>query len=258
MPDSMDATPLFFIHVMKTAGTSVTAALRDALPADQIYPNPADDGDLLAAMVNIEALVGLSPERTARTRLYAGHFPFAATQMLPFETLSITVLREPVARVVSHLRQLQQSGGAFRTFAKTLDGVEQPTFEQVYADPFLHDRFFRNHQCRVFGMTLADEPRSYVMPLRMDDDRLEIAKQQIGEIDVLGVTEEFGRFCDEVERRCGIPLDGGRQRNASPTGGEQPSDSLLNRITEDNELDVALYEHATTLVAARQKGAEPS
>ena len=47
--------PLFFIHVMKTAGTTVTAAFRDAFGPGEIFPNADDDGDLLAAMTNVAA-----------------------------------------------------------------------------------------------------------------------------------------------------------------------------------------------------------
>ena len=47
--DSSRNRPLFFIHVMKSAGTTVTGAFRSALDAAAIYPNPDDDGDLLEA-----------------------------------------------------------------------------------------------------------------------------------------------------------------------------------------------------------------
>jgi hypothetical protein len=254
MDDPFVTRPLFFVHVMKTAGTTVTAALRDAFPPEHIYPNPADDGDLLAAMVNIEALTTLSPERLARTRLFAGHFPLVAAEMLGIDTTTMTVLREPVARVVSHLRQLQQSAGAFRAFAKTLHGIEAPTFDQIYADPYLHDRFLSNHQCRVFGMTIEDEPRSYVMPLVVDRHRLEVAKAQLEQVDVLGLTERLDLFRDEVARRFGLVFDPGQARNAAPAEREHPSDGLLRRIEDDNQLDLELYAHASRLITPRDDG----
>lgn len=252
--------PLFFIHVMKTAGTTLKSHMRGFYRPDEVYPNRDEDEAFFEANVDVAHLVALPAERKRRIRVYTGHFPYVATELLDVDTITMTVLRDPVERVVSHLRQVYKRPGGFLEHAATVRDLELPNYEQLYDDPHLHPRFFANHQCRMFALTADDDPlgvtapfddpRTDRPPLELDEGRLAIAKEQLAKVDVVGLTEDFEGFCAEVTRRFGIPTEDVVTRNQAPSVAPEVSDSLRARITEDNQMDVALYEHAVALASA--------
>jgi hypothetical protein len=98
---------VLFMHIPKTAGT----ALREAIAANYrqselayLYPSPP--GFLMADLraLPLEQLRGL--------RMVIGHFQFGMHDWLPTAAEYITIVREPVARVLSQYRFLCQTQGA--------------------------------------------------------------------------------------------------------------------------------------------------
>src|SRR5262245_57145951 len=100
---------------MKTGGTTVFRYLRENFPLDQLYPYRKDDIRLDGDDVDVEHhlrvpyLVQLPAERHARIRVYSGHFPFVVTEMLGGGLLTVTLLRDPVERTISLLRQVTRA-----------------------------------------------------------------------------------------------------------------------------------------------------
>jgi hypothetical protein len=245
------APAVFFVHVMKTGGTTVFRHLRLNYPLDALYPyrelDIRHDGDTLDIRnhLSVSYLRGLSPERHAGIRVYTGHFPYVTSQLLGRPVTTVTVLRDPVARTVSLLRQLRRG-------TPWLDPGNRPPLplplEEVYEHPLVFEPLIHNHQTKIFSMTEADQPESYMDVVEMDETRLERAKGTLAEVDVLGLTEEFDHLLDAVSVRLGWDIDRGARRNATPAADVGPvSDTLLRRIAEDNALDVALHEHARRL-----------
>ena len=114
--------PVFFVHVMKSGGTTITRHLRETYELDQIYPSSAldlrhtDAGLDLDHHLSLPYLQNLSAERRARIRVYIGHFPYVARDLLDPQLLAATVLREPVERTISLLRQLTPQGEKTLTY----------------------------------------------------------------------------------------------------------------------------------------------
>ena len=80
----------FFVHVMRTGGTTFEQQLRKNFPRAAVYPNPDLDfpgGDVLHHL-DVPYLLGLPPERLAALRVFYGHFPFVVTEMLDPRTVS--------------------------------------------------------------------------------------------------------------------------------------------------------------------------
>ena len=88
---------LFFMHIPKTAGMALRIFLGNQYPVAQIMP--ATDWAGLAA-VDIASL--------AQYRLFQGHFGAGLLDIMPSDTRPVAFLREPIARVVSHLRHLRR------------------------------------------------------------------------------------------------------------------------------------------------------
>ena len=95
-PDPSDR--LVFVHVPKTAGTTIRAALARAYaPTERafIYHPSVPDS------VTAEALASWPEERRRELRLIMGHIGFGIHSELPGPSRYVTMLREPMDRLVS-------------------------------------------------------------------------------------------------------------------------------------------------------------
>lgn len=225
--------PIFFVHVMKTGGTTVRHHIRKQYEEHELYPSRTLDADLHTANERIDYLCSLAPERRAVIRAYMGHFPYMVVRRVPTPLSTLTVLREPVSRVVSHLRHLQRHSPMHR----------DASLEAIYDDPFLGPSLVRNHEVKIFSLTDADEPISYRHVLEIDDDRLELAKSNLDEVQTVGVMEHIEVFLTAVERRFGWDIDKSVVRRMTRAEGDV-SRSLRDRIARDHEAARDFYAHA--------------
>jgi hypothetical protein len=248
---------IFFVHVMKTAGTTLVRHLRENYALDEIYPyRPLDirvEADVVDVRYHLSVpyLLALSPERRSRIRIYTGHFPYVASELLQPDITRITVLRDPVERTISLLRQ-------FRRKATWLDASDREpmlasrTLEEVYEHPLVFAPLVQNHQTKVFSLQESDRPENYMHVIDVDEARLAIARANLAKIDVLGLTERYDEFLDECRARFGWQIVRGARKNVTPPEDVDPvPQSLRRRIAADNALDMELYAYATELVELR-------
>ena len=256
MTETGQPVRVFFIHVMKTGGTSLLASFRRNFRADEIYPNPQLDMPADATRrvafrhATIQHLRTLSDERVRRLRIVSGHFPYVAVEVLGggFETM--TILRHPVERTISLLRQMQRPGS-------WLEGPQEApvtasSLEEVYEQSNVYEPLVHDHQTKIFSMTLDDQPRGYLQVIDVDRPRLELAKENLAAVDVVGLTERYDDFLDLVTERFGWSIKRDARANVTPAGSTPVSEALRRRIAADNAIDMELYEFATELVAARR------
>ena len=221
--------PFFFVHVMKTAGSTFRQHVRANFTAPERYPDDEEDPDLLVAKLSVSRLLALPPERHARIRIYTGHFPYCAAAQLGRPLTTLTILRDPVERAISHLKQETPPGGSL---------------EETYEDPAVQRRI-TNHQIRMFALTAEDRAETFATPLDIDEGRFATACEHLAEVDVVGFQERFDRFLDTVETRFGwvrAPV-----RSVRVSGDVPVSDSLRRRITADSAPDVAFHAYARRL-----------
>lgn len=220
--------PFFFVHVMKTAGMTFNEHIRNNFPAANIYPGPEDlTGVDYWVVDNLRVAVRT---RGNDIRLWHGHFPFFVTDLVP-DAITLSLLREPVARIVSLVDQHRR-----------LQAPDK-TIEEIYEDRQVFSRTILNHQTKIFSMTESDNINAWTQSIDVDIARLEGAKTRLAEIDVLGFQETFDEFLATLRDRWGwhirpvAPVNSARERPAV-------SDSFRRRIMDDNRLDMELYEFA--------------
>jgi hypothetical protein len=237
-PDRQEAVAerFFFIHVMKTGGGTLRLHIRNNFAPDQVFPQPDLDADLMTANTSLAYLRALPAERRRRIRVFTGHFPFMATELLG-EVTTLTLLRDPVERTLSWLRARQRNHGG--------------KLESIYEDPMLFEMFVHNHQAKLFSFTAADEPDSYLAGLDVTPDRLALAKRNLSHVDAIGVQEHFDDFCSELKRRFGWAFGEVENRHVSEPV-EVPT-SLRERIAADNGADMELYAFARELCMSRRR-----
>lgn len=96
-PKDDGAELIYYLHIPKTAGTSVVHFLHDVYDPALICPHGLWD-----------ELVHASSEELAAWRVYVGHFGGALPLWLRRWPRTLTVLRDPVARTISHIRHVKR------------------------------------------------------------------------------------------------------------------------------------------------------
>ena len=86
------------MHIMKTGGTSLTTGLSRLCGV-------ANAGTSLTEVV-LDQFMQHDPRRWNKVGYVTGHLPWEVRELLPRATRSVTVIREPVARSLSHYWQL--------------------------------------------------------------------------------------------------------------------------------------------------------
>jgi hypothetical protein len=261
-----------FIHVMKTGGTSFVFHLLQQFAPDEVYPSatldrvsPTD----AEPYGSIPKLTALTPERRAVIRMYSGHFPFMVRDLIGGPDLrTLTLLREPVARTVSVLKQ----------FKRLYERYQDLTLDAIYEDPFVFRHFVENHQTKLFSVTADDHPQMLAstpsfrefldylsrepgavvaepaLPpdtFRVDERRFERAKENLAHVDVVGLNERFDEFVATLRARFGwwpAGMAGDARANVSSEPWAAGPD-LRARIARDNAFDIELYAYAKELAS---------
>ncbi len=269
----MSSPPRYlFIHVMKTGGTSFVFHLLQQFAPNEVYPSAgldrrhATDAEPYGSLADLAAV---TPERHRAIRMYAGHFPYMARDLIAGDLTSgdlttLTLLRDPVDRTVSLLKHFKRLYERFR---------DEP-LERIYEDPFVYRHFIDNHQTKVFSVDRADHPRTiasrvtyqqindYVTgtapdavgaddTITVDDRRLERARENLARVDVVGLNERFDEFVETLRARFGWWPDGmaGDARANVSSESWVASPELRARIARDNAFDVELYAYAKELAS---------
>lgn len=220
----------FFVHVMKTGGTTVRALFDANHDKRHLYPCHLDD-PIVKAKIDPQFIRGLSPERLDEIHIYSAHIPAYAREFVPHPTRSLTVLREPVARTISWLRQNQR--------------IHSPdaTLEQIYDVEAARRGYADNHQSRLFGARSSDELNSFTNYIEIDDARFAEARARLDDTDMVGFQEDLERFLDVVAVRFGYETRAVPSKNVAE-GTVEISDALRRRIEADNAYDIEFYEYA--------------
>lgn len=238
----------FYVHVQKAAGTELRERLKRHFPPQRMYPDPTD-GDIFAVapQVSVRQLLARWEQRKAEIEIITGHFPYSTTELLDAEFVTLSVLREPVERTLSHLRHHR----------KMNPQAQDVPLETIYEEVF-RPAFFANHMVKMFSLTAeeiatsaAKDTWAMVMRIEFTPERLARAKDQVANLDVLGLHDHFDDFCDELQSRFGWRLGEPLYTNRTPA--EEVSPGLRARIAADNAMDVELFEYARALYRDRTR-----
>lgn len=240
---------LVFLHFLKVGGTSLSDVFsRWFGPTRSRVHVYLDDIALAPAPV------------LANMRVIAGHLPFAALPLIPGSFHTMTVLRDPVERTVSHFYDLNKHHPHYRDVS-----LEQFVFNE-------DSSFSGNHQARYLAhdidlanawRTYSPEERVAAMggdrytenPLQVlfdlgptgqtDDELFRNAAANLDRIDLVGTTGDLDRLAKRVAELFGVPPEPvGRLNRAAPVDAPEIDARVRRRIEERTAVDRELYDRA--------------
>jgi len=261
----------FFIHVMKTGGTSFVFQLLQNFEPDELYPSAVDRDSPtdVTPYASIPKMLALSPERSDRIRVYTGHMPYVASELLGIDVIRLTLLRDPVDRTISMLKHVKRLFPSYSEFP----------LEAIYDDEPIFRHYLDNYQTKVFALTAEERARALAaaanptdsaaarpsvpnqrpfgpsQSIPVDGSRFEHAKANLATVDVIGLNERYGEFLDELHARFGWWPDGLRREARANVSSEdwEISNALRRRIADELAADMEFYEYAKELVEARRR-----
>lgn len=219
----MELPKVTIVHIPKTGGNSVLHAL------ERTYPAPSRAPFIMGA-------TRPEPETLGRYSLVAGHFGYAYAKRL--DGRMITMLREPVSRVLSFFRFWKSFPEGSREHA-AVDGLNLREYLES-GHPSVTTEVRNTQAWQIAHDNLLASRRDLG---EMSDERLlDLAKARLDEFALVGVTEDMGGFADGAAR-LGIPIGPIGVHNATRSPSLEADQETLALIRRLVAVDLALYDH---------------
>jgi hypothetical protein len=226
--DSVDSPTLLYLHLPKCGGTTLNRLIEWEYPPHRIYSI-----DPSFFRWSYYRLLRKSPRRLDKLRVIKGHMPFGVHKLLRQASTYITVLREPVERVIS-----EYYFALHHPLHPQHKRMQTLTLEQ-YACTTPH----HNLQCKLLA---GPPPQRDFLAGDCTEETLAIAKANLAaHFTFAGLTERF----DETLALCKVLFGWQLSHYASFNVGQKRTsrqavpDATRQMIAERNRFDVAIYQH---------------
>jgi hypothetical protein len=231
-----EAPTVIFLHIGKTAGTSLRKILHRQFKASEILrvETPWRNPERLRREETLDYFATLPEGRRASARLIEGHVIFGIHELVPRPSTYISLLRNPVALTISQ-------------YHFVLRRPRHWLHERVVTEHMDLERYVRS------GIALETD-NSQIRALSGDRTTpfggctpamLEEAKRNLeAHFSVVGLTERFDETLIFLKRAFGWSNVHYVRANVSPRKDPVPPETI-RAIEEQNALDLELYRWAT-------------
>lgn len=247
-PNQSNEPTLIFIHILKTAGTTLNTIIEKHYPPHRTFATfPVrhhPDGSL-------KKFMQLTDAEKANIDVLYGHMSYGLHEHLPRPARYFTILRDPVERVISRYFHIRRD-------------VHSQLHEEIASGEMDLGQFARhmaesgemdNLQTRMIAGNWNE--RGYGP---CDEAMLAQAKQNLQKFVVVGLTERFDETCLLIQRAFGWPDMYYTSRNVTKRRPpkEQFSADVLKVVAGYNRYDMALYDYAVELFEEQVRQQGPS
>lgn len=235
---------VIFTHIPKTAGTSLRHIIQSQFQPQQVFEFYHLKTQPPKVLKGIEKYNNLTANQKKAIKFVSGHVGFGLHEFLPRPCTYITVLRDPVERVVSYYYFL------LRNQNNLVKNKSLSEFIQTYGG--VHNSM----TCYLSGLTLKVQLRDPSIELKSQQfaqETLEIAKANLKQhFQLVGLVERFDETCILLRKILGWNLASFYvKKNVAKHGNliENLPQDTLNLIQKFNELDIQLYAYAQEIFA---------
>ncbi len=250
-PNKSPAQTLIFLHIPKTAGTTLHQIMDRHYSIDQIYWVQATQ-----VAESITAFKNFPEEKRRQFKLIKGHMGFGLHQVVAQPCTYFTLLRDPVKRIISHYYHVLRTPNHYLHQIVTEDKMDLKTFVSSGISLELD-----NGQTRLIAAANGDEDESIEFGCA-STELLETAKQHLQEhFSVVGIMEEFDRTLLLLQKKLGWQNILYARKNTGQNKNSQKPDisaDTLAAIQQQNSLDIELYKFAKHLLNQQVKAQSAS
>ena len=194
---------IVFVHIQKTAGTTINEALVDSI------------GHLNLCPIRFNELHHYSPSELSRYNFFSGHFDMASLKLIPRKSIFVfSFFRKPLNRIVSFYRfarahpvdSVAMIDPAFR-LAKTLPISSYVTHPDIVASDAIN-----NHYLRVLTAKLY-ERFEFPVTAAQEKKQLKKAASRLRALHAVGISEDFDRSILLISKLLGFAIKVGARKN---------------------------------------------
>ncbi|ACB53904.1 unknown [Crocosphaera subtropica ATCC 51142] len=230
---------VIFLHIHKTGGRTLEDILKK-----QYDPQKILSTDNLKWRQSHETLSQYSPAELENIKLIKGHMYFGIHNILLQPFTYITILRDPIERVLS-------------LYCYIRDEPKNPQHKELIEKGMNLEQFLcsgiaktaENGQTRILsGIQAENKPCS--------DEMFKLAKENLSKyFSVVGLTEQFDETLILLKRLLGynIPIYSTKNKNKRRLSIDDISAKERKMIEQYNSFDLQLYEYAYQLFEEQKK-----
>ena len=221
---------ILFDHLPKCGGSSLNTYLEAHYPMRKTF---SING--LNPRASVEQFRRLPQSRRYGYDLVNGHLANALLDYVHPDCLKITMLREPVDRIISHYYYVRRTASHYlheKVTANTMGLAD-------YAASDLSEELRNWYTTHFSGLTAAEAEQDPETAVNMALDVV------LNHFDLVGFVDTFSSFTDALRARAGLRhAYRGQKVNLTPgrAGIRDVPEAALEAIRQVNQLDIMLYD----------------
>ena len=247
-------TRIFFFHIPKTAGTSVSQFFANRVPKTRVH--------IGGPQAKVQAAVQANPTAPL---YYAAHMAWEEYARIDFRHRAFTFLRDPRARLISSyyfVRHSKAPEEGMAELSRATRRYDLAGWLQYCLDGAATDMGQNNGSDNAYLRILLG--RSQVihkgrLDYAMDGPEMALACQRLRLFDCVGLVEDFATSLATIAAAMQVPPPEEADlvpRNRTDAGGRIERDPITDRmedaITELCRYDQALYDYGRSLYEAQR------